>query len=83
MKDKLDITLGVSIGSSTQLCLCPWLDYGASYGLKLSAFRDNLVAALMLQEGTSHYFKGLILLLCYLIVAARFFVHDSSAGGQF
>uniref|UniRef100_A0A2N9J9Y0 Vacuolar cation/proton exchanger n=1 Tax=Fagus sylvatica TaxID=28930 RepID=A0A2N9J9Y0_FAGSY len=46
MKDKLDITIGVSIGSSTQIALfvvdsffcSPWLDYWASYGLKLSAF---------------------------------------------
>lgn len=27
------------------------------------------------QEGTSNYFKGLMLILCYLIVAASFFVH--------
>ncbi|KAK7814784.1 vacuolar cation/proton exchanger 5 [Quercus suber] len=111
MKDKLDITLGVSIGASTQIALfvvdsffrSPWLDYGASYGLKLSAFRDNYTCCIRLSsslnaaglffsdrkanlddlEGTSHYFKRLILLLSYLIVAASFFVHDSSAGGQF
>lgn len=29
----------------------------------------------VLQEGTSNYFKGLMLILCYLIVAASFFVH--------
>jgi hypothetical protein len=29
----------------------------------------------ILQEGTSNYFKGLMLILCYLIVAASFFVH--------
>ncbi|KAK9995892.1 hypothetical protein SO802_020578 [Lithocarpus litseifolius] len=35
------------------------------------------------EEGTSHYFKGLMLLLCYLIVAASFFVHvHVSPGGQ-
>ncbi|MQL71460.1 hypothetical protein Taro_003814 [Colocasia esculenta] len=54
MKDKLvgiwsDITLGVAIGSSTQIS--------------------------MFVEGTSNYFKGLMLILCYLIVAASFFVH--------
>ncbi|WJZ98405.1 hypothetical protein VitviT2T_016931 [Vitis vinifera] len=27
------------------------------------------------QEGTSNYFKGLMLIICYLIVAASFFVH--------
>nr|POE74925.1 vacuolar cation/proton exchanger 5 [Quercus suber] len=35
-------------------------------------FISIFVVALMLQEGT-HYFKGLMLLLCYLIVAASFF----------
>ncbi|PWA76470.1 cation exchanger 6 [Artemisia annua] len=34
-----------------------------------------LVVAFMLQEGTSNYFKGLMLVFCYLIVAASFFVH--------
>ncbi|KAK1323166.1 Vacuolar cation/proton exchanger 5 [Acorus calamus] len=34
-----------------------------------------LVVAFLLQEGTSNYFKGLMLILCYLIVAASFFVH--------
>nr|GFB59263.1 vacuolar cation/proton exchanger 2-like [Tanacetum cinerariifolium] len=38
-------------------------------------FITVLVVAFMLQEGTSNYFKGLMLILCYLIVAASFFVH--------
>jgi Ca2+:H+ antiporter len=33
------------------------------------------VVAFMLQEGTANYFKGLMLVLCYLIVGASFFVH--------
>ncbi|XP_043818188.1 vacuolar cation/proton exchanger 5 isoform X5 [Manihot esculenta] len=49
MKDKLDLSLGVAIGSSTQIS--------------------------MFAEGTSNYFKGLMLIFCYLIVAASFFVH--------
>lgn len=28
-----------------------------------------------MQDGTSNYFKGLMLILCYLIVAASFYVH--------
>lgn len=36
-----------------------------------------------LQEGTSNYFKGLMLIFCYLIVAASFFVHmDPSSVGM-
>ncbi|KAM3696002.1 hypothetical protein ACJW31_06G004800 [Castanea mollissima] len=35
-------------------------------------FITVLVVAFLLQEGTSNYFKGLMLILCYLIVAASF-----------
>jgi hypothetical protein len=46
------------------------------------------VVAFMLQEGTANYFKGLMLVLCYLIVGASFFVHmdhkpDHSDGRKF
>lgn len=34
-----------------------------------------------LQEGQSNYFKGLMLILCYLIVAASFFVHVDPTKG--
>nr|POF01640.1 vacuolar cation/proton exchanger 5 [Quercus suber] len=90
-----DITLGVSIGSSTQIALfvipfsvvLGWI-MGQPMDLNFQLFKTAtlfisvFVVALMLQEGT-HYFKGLMLLLCYLIVAASFFVHvDVSPGGQ-
>nr|KAJ0203615.1 hypothetical protein LSAT_V11C500264200 [Lactuca sativa] len=32
-----------------------------------------LAVAFMLQDGTSNYFKGVILVFCYLIVAANLF----------
>lgn len=35
-----------------------------------------------MQEGTSNYFKGLMLILCYLIVAASFFVHVDPLDGE-
>jgi Ca2+:H+ antiporter len=41
-------------------------------------FITVLVVAFMLQEGTANYFKGLMLVLCYLIVGASFFVHRDS-----
>lgn len=88
MKDKLDITLGVAIGSSTQISMfvipfcvvVGWL-MGEQMDLNFQLFETAtlfitvLVVAFMLQEGTSNYFKGLMLVLCYLIVAASFFVH--------
>ncbi|KAL7180601.1 hypothetical protein ACSBR1_043736 [Camellia fascicularis] len=88
MKDKLDITLGVAIGSSTQIsmfvipfCVVVGWFMGRPMDLNFQLFETAtlfitvLVVAFMLQEGTSNYFKGLMLILSYLIVAASFFVH--------
>ncbi|KAK6915176.1 Sodium/calcium exchanger membrane region [Dillenia turbinata] len=111
VKDKLDITLGVAIGSSTQIsmfvipfCVVVGWIMGKPMDLNFQLFETAtlfvtvLVVAFMLQaigldpigghkinlhleysltrqEGTSNYFKGLMLILCYLIVAASFFVH--------
>ncbi|WMV39516.1 hypothetical protein MTR67_032901 [Solanum verrucosum] len=96
VKDKLDISLGVAIGSSTQIAMFGvdpllrggWMDYGSSYGFELPVVRNghafhecprsSIYAAEVEvgeNDGTSNYFKGLMLLLCYLIVAASFFVH--------
>ncbi|KAL8507878.1 hypothetical protein ACS0TY_018431 [Phlomoides rotata] len=88
IKDKLDISLGVAIGSSTQIAMfvipftvvVGWI-MGRPMDLNFQLFETAtlimtvLVVAFMLQEGTSNYFKGLMLLFCYLIVAASFFVH--------
>ncbi|XP_057983511.1 vacuolar cation/proton exchanger 5-like [Malania oleifera] len=88
MKDKLDISLGVAIGSSTQIsmfgipfCVVVGWMMGRPMDLNFQLFETAtlfitvLVVAFLLQEGTANYFKGLMLILCYLIVAASFFVH--------
>ncbi|CAL0324293.1 unnamed protein product [Lupinus luteus] len=88
MKDKLDITIGVAVGSSTQIsmfvipfCVVVGWCMGKEMDLNFQLFETTtlfitvLVVAFMMQEGTSNYFKGLMLILCYLIVAASFFVH--------
>ncbi|PON47225.1 Calcium/proton exchanger CAX [Parasponia andersonii] len=88
MKDKLDISLGVAIGSSTQIAMfgipfsvvVGWI-MGRPMDLNFQLFETAtlfitvLVVAFLVQEGTSNYFKGLMLILCYLIVSASFFVH--------
>ncbi|XVF70967.1 hypothetical protein PTKIN_Ptkin11bG0204700 [Pterospermum kingtungense] len=89
MKDKLDISLGVAIGSSTQIsmfgipfCVVIGWMMGQEMDLNFQLFETAtlfitvIVVAFFLQEGTSNYFKGLMLILCYLIVAASFFVHE-------
>ncbi|WMV60362.1 hypothetical protein MTR67_053747 [Solanum verrucosum] len=83
-----DISLGVAIGSSTQIamfgipfCVVVGWIIGSPMNLDFQMFETAtlfmtvLVVAFMLQDGTSNYFKGLMLLFCYLIVAASFFVH--------
>lgn len=95
MKDKLDISLGVAIGSSTQISMfvipfcvvIGWImgermDLNFQLFETASLFITVLVVAFMLQEGTSNYFKGLMLVLCYLIVAASFFVHVDLEDGN-
>lgn len=95
MKDKLDITLGVAIGSSTQIsmflipfCVVVGWIMGKRMDLNFQLFETAtlfitvLVVAFMLQEGTTNYFKGLMLILCYLIVAASFFVHVDPPDGN-
>ena len=39
-----------------------------------------IATAFTLQDGTSHYIKGLVLLLCYIIIAACFFVSKTQEG---
>ncbi|XP_074556435.1 vacuolar cation/proton exchanger 1a-like [Curcuma longa] len=89
-----DITLGVSLGSATQISmfvvlLCvivAWIT-GIKMDLDLNLLETGslimaiLVIAFTLQvtcrDGTSHYLKGLVPLLCYLAIGACFFVFKS------
>jgi Ca2+:H+ antiporter len=40
----------------------------------------QLINGLDLQDGTSHYLKGILLLLCYIVIGACFFVARQPAG---
>ncbi|KAI3988899.1 hypothetical protein MKX01_016470 [Papaver californicum] len=86
-KNKLDITLGVALGSSTQismfvipLCVIVAWIMGIEMDLDFNLLETGslslsvIITAFTLQDGTSHYLKGLVLLLCYFVIAASFFV---------
>ncbi|KAK1272059.1 Vacuolar cation/proton exchanger 1a [Acorus gramineus] len=86
-KNKLDITLGVSLGSATQVSMfvipltvvVAWImgirmDLDFKLLETTSLFVGVLVTVFTLQDGTSHYMKGLVLLLCYVAIGACFFV---------
>ncbi|XP_020525140.1 vacuolar cation/proton exchanger 3 isoform X3 [Amborella trichopoda] len=93
VKNKLDITLGVAMGSASQISMfvvpltvvVAWmmgkgmdLDFGILETVSL--FISVVLAAFMLQTGDSHYMKGFILLLSYLVIGACLFVLKTPLG---
>ncbi|OAY41461.1 vacuolar cation/proton exchanger 3 [Manihot esculenta] len=86
-KNKLDISLGVALGSATQISMfvvpmcviVAWI-MGIKMDLNFNLLETgNLALAIIatafaLQDGTSHYLKGLALLLFYFVMGACFFV---------
>ncbi|XP_021969447.1 vacuolar cation/proton exchanger 3 isoform X1 [Helianthus annuus] len=89
LKNKLDITLGVALGSATQIAvfvvplsvIVAWIinvDMDLDFRLieTGSLFLGILVTAITLHDGTSHYLKGLVLLLCYIVIGATFLITD-------
>ena len=89
-KNKLDITLGVALGSATQIsmfvvpvcAIVGWI-LGIKMDLNFNLLETGslalaiIVTAFTLQDGTSHYMKGLVLLLCYIVIGACFFVQTT------
>ncbi|XP_031489199.1 vacuolar cation/proton exchanger 1a isoform X2 [Nymphaea colorata] len=85
MKNKLDISLGVAMGSAAQISLfvvpliviVGWImgiDMDLDYKLlETASFIMSVIVTMhILQDGVSHYMKGLVLLLCYLMIGATF-----------
>nr|XP_043619341.1 vacuolar cation/proton exchanger 3-like [Erigeron canadensis] len=89
-KNKLDITLGVALGSATQIAVfvvpmsvvVAWI-IGIKMDLDFNLLETGSLAltiiatSFTLQDGTSHYLKGVVLLLCYFVIGASFFVQIS------
>ncbi|KAM7463967.1 hypothetical protein LguiA_032088 [Lonicera macranthoides] len=86
-KNKLDITLSIALGSATQIAvfvvplsvIVAWI-MGINMDLYLMPFEtvslaiSILISAFTLQDGTCHYIKGLVLLLCYIVIGAFLFI---------
>ncbi|XP_062232344.1 vacuolar cation/proton exchanger 1b-like [Phragmites australis] len=95
LKNKLDITLGVSLGSATQISmfvvplsvLVGWI-MGVPMDLDFNLIETGslllaiLVTTFTLQDGSSHYLKGLLLLFCYVVMAVCFFVLRRRGNGN-
>ncbi|KAM7255786.1 hypothetical protein ACFE04_011527 [Oxalis oulophora] len=95
-KNKLDICLGVCLGSATQismfvvpLCVIVGWIVHVKMDLTFSILETGclaltiIIVTFTLQDGTSHYLKGLILLLCYIVISACFFVQKSPLNHMF
>lgn len=92
-KNKLDISLGVALGSATQISICVFplsviigwimhmeMDLCLSI-LETGSFAASvIIVAFALQDGLSNYMKGTVLLFGYVIISACYFILDPSPG---
>ncbi|KAJ6190761.1 hypothetical protein N7519_000782 [Penicillium mononematosum] len=92
-KDKMDLAIGVAIGSSLQIALfvTPFLVIlGWIMGIEMTLhfqtfetvafFISGLVVTLLIQDGKSNYLEGGMCLGMYLILALAFYVYPDSVG---
>ncbi|RMD41781.1 hypothetical protein DV735_g3358, partial [Chaetothyriales sp. CBS 134920] len=92
-KDKMDLAIGVAIGSSLQIAIfvTPFLvvlGWIMNRPMSLhfetfetvSFFLASLVVVLLIQDGKSNYLEGLLCLGMYLIIALAFWVLPDDAG---
>ncbi|KAI9507358.1 Calcium/proton exchanger [Russula earlei] len=87
MKDKMELTIGICVGSSIQIAtfVVPLLVViGWFSGHELTLFFDDfetvslfvsvLLVNILLQDGKSNYMEGLMLITLYLVIALAFWV---------
>lgn len=87
----MEITLGVAVGSSTQVAVlvipfCVILGWIMGQPLDLNfqtfeavaLFISVLLAVVAMHDGTSNWLKGILLFATYIFIAAAFWVHDDN-----
>jgi len=87
MKDKMELTIGICVGSSIQIAtfVVPLLVViGWCSGHELTLFFDDfetvaffvsvILVNLLLQDGKSNYMEGLLLITLYLVISLAFWV---------
>lgn len=88
-KNEMPITLGICVGSATQIMvfmvpfavLFGWA-YGIAIALDFEVFETTILfativsVALVIQDGRSNWFKGLVLVIVYCVVSAGFWFHS-------
>ena len=88
-KNRLDISLGVCVGSSIQIAMfvtpfCVLVSWciGKDLSLNFYLFETSVVfitvilAAVVNMEGRVNWLQGLLLIMAYFVVGAAFLVHD-------
>jgi Ca2+:H+ antiporter len=94
-KDKMDLAIGVAIGSSLQIALfvTPFLvilgwiiDKPMTLHFEvfetMAFFLSGLVVTLLIQDGKSNYLEGGLCLGMYTILAIAFYIYPDSADGD-
>mmetsp|Transcript_3637 Transcript_3637/g.4167 ORF Transcript_3637/g.4167 Transcript_3637/m.4167 type:complete len:483 (+) Transcript_3637:113-1561(+) len=92
-RNKLDITLGVAVGSAVQIsvmalpfCVVLGWAIGCPLDLTFSLFEvisytlTVLIVAAALQDGKTHWLMGIILVAAYIVIGAGFWVQKSGLG---
>jgi len=92
MRNKMDVAIGVAVGSSTQIALCVlpllvlmgWcgnLDMDLNFG----AFESTTLVLCVIgvtfatKDGTSNWLLGLVLIAAYFVVAIGFYAHKNDS----
>ncbi|KAF9978112.1 hypothetical protein BGZ73_003684 [Actinomortierella ambigua] len=95
MKNKMDLAIGVAIGSSMQIALfvtpvlviLGWILNVEGMNLAFNTFETAvlfisvLIVNYLIQDGESNYLEGVMLLASYVIIAIACFFYDDEKGG--
>ena len=94
LKDKMDLSIGVAIGSSMQIALLvlPFVvvvGWIAGKGDEMTLYFDGFQLAMLfvaillvnylIQDGKSHWLEGLLLMMLYIIIAVAAWFYPTSA----
>jgi len=88
MKNKMDVAIGVAVGSSTQIALLVFpfsvvLGWGMGRQMDLNLhmfetatlFTTVVIVSFVVGDGNSNWLKGVTLILAYVVIACSFFYH--------
>lgn len=92
LANNLDASLGITVGSSTQIALfilpslviISWimnLDMSLNFGAyEISALILSVIGVVFaIKDGTSNWFLGLVMIASYIVVAIGFFAHKNDS----